>query len=280
MTRLGAVARSLTSPYARALTEPVAAAVLFVWWLAGPARPIMQDLGMIPGRSDMSVTNVYAILVAAAFAASLALARLSPFLSVALAALAVLAQVAGWASRFSLTGWVAYGILLAVVAAVSVHAKGRMRVLAVCVGLVLIPMVAALLTLPPLSLSGQWGLINGKPWGSGEIVVGFAVWTGTQLVLTSAIWFLPAWLRSLRRAESQPADAAGTALSALSFREREVYLWVASGMTNSEIATAAHIEESTVKTHISKVLAKLELTSRVGIIAHAYRTGILLPEPA
>ena len=264
----------------RALIEPVAAVVLFVWWLAGPAQPTMQDLGMVPSRSDMSVTNVYAILVAAAFAASLALTRLSPFLSVALTTLAVLTQVVGWAGRFSLTGWVAYGILLAVAAAVSVHARGRVRVLAVCVGIVLIPVIAALLTLPSLSLSGQWGLINGKPWGSTEIVTGFAVWTAVELVLASAVWFLPAWLRSLRRPDSHPADAADTALSALSSREREVYLWVASGMTNGEIAAAAHIEESTVKTHISKVLTKLELTSRVGIIAHAYRTGILVPQAA
>jgi len=46
-------------------------------------------------------------------------------------------------------------------------------------------------------------------------------------------------------------------------------------MTNAEIAAAAHIEESTVKTHISNVLAKLGLTSRMAVIAHAYRTGVL-----
>ncbi|MFT2751127.1 response regulator [Clavibacter sp. Sh2088] len=65
------------------------------------------------------------------------------------------------------------------------------------------------------------------------------------------------------------------ALQALSPREREVFLLAAKGLRNGEIAAAAFISETTVKTHISSILAKLDLRSRAQIVVHAYENRLL-----
>ncbi|WP_414172704.1 response regulator transcription factor [Clavibacter tessellarius] len=65
------------------------------------------------------------------------------------------------------------------------------------------------------------------------------------------------------------------ALAALSPREQEVFLLAAKGLRNSEIAAAAFVSETTVKTHISSILAKLDLRSRAQIVVHAYENRLL-----
>jgi DNA-binding NarL/FixJ family response regulator len=45
-------------------------------------------------------------------------------------------------------------------------------------------------------------------------------------------------------------------------------------LSNADVARAAHIEESTVKTHLSSILAKLGLTSRVQLVVFAYESGL------
>ncbi|WP_127795361.1 response regulator transcription factor [Agromyces sp. LHK192] len=60
------------------------------------------------------------------------------------------------------------------------------------------------------------------------------------------------------------------AIAELTPREQEVYLLAARGLSNAEIAESAYIGESTVKTHISHILGKLELSSRLQLIAHAH----------
>jgi DNA-binding NarL/FixJ family response regulator len=65
------------------------------------------------------------------------------------------------------------------------------------------------------------------------------------------------------------------ALQALSPREREVFLLAAKGLRNGEIAAAASISETTVKTHVSSILAKLDLRSRAQIVVHAYENRLL-----
>lgn len=64
-------------------------------------------------------------------------------------------------------------------------------------------------------------------------------------------------------------------LDALSPREREVFLLVARGLTNSEIASAAYVSTATVKTHIAAILRKLELRSRVQVVVFAHRNGLV-----
>jgi len=81
----------------------------------------------------------------------------------------------------------------------------------------------------------------------------------------------------LIRAQASTSDAerGAEAIDVLSVREKEVFLLTARGLSNAEIAQTAYIGETTVKSHIRSILAKLSLTSRVQIVAHAYENGLL-----
>ena len=78
----------------------------------------------------------------------------------------------------------------------------------------------------------------------------------------------------LRPVSGTPRSAA---LSALTPRETEVLRLVAEGMSNPEIACRLVVTEETVKTHVSRILAKLGLRDRTQAVVAAYESGLVVP---
>jgi DNA-binding NarL/FixJ family response regulator len=76
-------------------------------------------------------------------------------------------------------------------------------------------------------------------------------------------------------AQGQSTASAGDRLVQLTDREREVFAEVTRGRTNGEIAEQLHMSGGTVKTHLTRVLAKLGLRDRVQIVIYAYENGLV-----
>jgi DNA-binding NarL/FixJ family response regulator len=88
----------------------------------------------------------------------------------------------------------------------------------------------------------------------------------------------PAITRRLveRYARPHPSGASGK-LAELTPRELEVLTQVARGRSNAEIASEMYLSEATVKTHVSRILAKLDLRDRVQAVVLAYEEGLVQP---
>jgi DNA-binding NarL/FixJ family response regulator len=76
-----------------------------------------------------------------------------------------------------------------------------------------------------------------------------------------------------------PASAlkAPPELAELTTREREMLGYIAKGLSNAEIARAAFVSETTVKTHVAHILMKLRLRDRVQAVVYAYENGVVQP---
>ncbi|MEV4656261.1 response regulator transcription factor [Micromonospora sp. NPDC049301] len=123
---------------------------------------------------------------------------------------------------------------------------------------------------------------------------GFLLKNGTPEELVEAIRVLargdgllaPEITRRVISTFARPGDPTGAArsgpdahaaLGELTPREREALVLLAAGASNAEIAAAMHLGEATVKTHVSRVLAKLGLRDRVQAVVFAYENGVVRP---
>ncbi|MFF8280288.1 response regulator [Streptomyces lateritius] len=114
-----------------------------------------------------------------------------------------------------------------------------------------------------------------------ELLAGIrAVASGDAVVAPSLTRrLLDAYVHHLPASPSSPSSVPpeDPRLSALTDREREILTVVAHGWTNTEIAQRLHLAESTVKTHVSRILAKTAARDRVQAVILAYDTGLVSP---
>ncbi|HEY3981970.1 MAG TPA: response regulator transcription factor [Streptosporangiaceae bacterium] len=78
-----------------------------------------------------------------------------------------------------------------------------------------------------------------------------------------------------KQAERRPADAR--VLSVLTAREREVLGLVAAGLSNDEIAGRLFVSPLTAKTHVSRIMTKLDARDRAQLVVLSYETGLVTP---
>jgi DNA-binding NarL/FixJ family response regulator len=101
-----------------------------------------------------------------------------------------------------------------------------------------------------------------------------------RLVRSGDALLAPSITRRLveRFAGHEPALGTATGdLSALTPREREVLGLIARGLSNAELASSLTLSEATVKTHVARILTKLQLRDRVQAVVLAYETGLVSP---
>lgn len=100
-----------------------------------------------------------------------------------------------------------------------------------------------------------------------------------RTAMTGAAMLSPGITRRLIEAYVARPDptSASAVLAAISERELDVLRLLAAGRTNAEIATELYLAESTVKSHLARLLQKLGLRDRVQAVVFAYENGIVRP---
>ena len=74
-----------------------------------------------------------------------------------------------------------------------------------------------------------------------------------------------------------PNGSLGRALAGLTGREREVLVLVAEGLSNDEIAARLFLSPLTSKTHVSRIMTKLDARDRAQLVVIAYESGLVAP---
>jgi DNA-binding NarL/FixJ family response regulator len=106
---------------------------------------------------------------------------------------------------------------------------------------------------------------------------------GIRVVAAGEALLAPSITRRLiaEFAQAKPAPAEPPkGFDELTARELEVFRLVARGLSNAEIAAELVVSETTVKTHVARVLMKLDLRDRVQAVVLAYEAGIAVPGQA
>ena len=100
-----------------------------------------------------------------------------------------------------------------------------------------------------------------------------------RLVRSGDALLAPSITRRLveRFAGHQPPAEVSADLSTLTPRELEVLGLIARGLSNAELAAELTVSEATVKTHVARILTKLQLRDRVQVVVLAYETGLVSP---
>lgn len=93
----------------------------------------------------------------------------------------------------------------------------------------------------------------------------------------SEVFAAQATAELIRRFSQSPGRMSGVpeTFGTLTGRERDIFYLAAQGMSNAEIASQEFLSEATVKTHISRVLSKLEVRDRVQLVVFAYQHGLM-----
>lgn len=265
---------------------PVAAAAAFLaLWLVAEA-----------GRWQLLEKGVVFALLALAIALS---ERLSLVSLGALVVVPVL-QLVGVLHYAESTTWPMYlaGPIVALV--VGANASRLARILAVPVGLAFAVLVAVLMVYSR-GREGGWASWTGQLSGPDHLVpvrdhpmrddlLGIGLIAAGLFLGALAVGILYRSSRSgfIRRlmdlSEGKQLDPSGESpldedsrLSALSPREREIFVLLAQGLSNAEIAEASFVSESTVKSHVRAILRKLDLRSRSQVVAFAYGAPVAAP---
>jgi DNA-binding NarL/FixJ family response regulator len=84
-------------------------------------------------------------------------------------------------------------------------------------------------------------------------------------------------IEDFARVRSTGPERPQISIEHLTERETEVLVEIARGLSNTEIAEKLFVGEATVKTHVGRILAKLNLASRAQAVAFAYETGLVVP---
>ena len=80
-----------------------------------------------------------------------------------------------------------------------------------------------------------------------------------------------------RLMEVEPPPGADRRLEGITDREREVLALVGRGMSNQEIGAELHLSPATARTHVGRLLTKLGVRDRVGLVVVAYESGLIRP---